>query len=282
MSRITIVTDSTAYLPPGFAGQHDIHVVPLQLIWGEETFRDGVDIQPEEFYTRLRTAEIIPTTSQPSAAAFEQVFEELHRAGSEILAVLISSGISGTVASAEQARAMLPGARVEIVDTLATATELGFLVMEAAQAVEAGADIAACKSLIMDRKERSGVIFAVDTLEFLHRGGRIGGGKRFLGTMLNIKPLLEMTGGRIEALEQVRTRRKAHDRLVELLVERAQGRRFRYVSAMHADAEEDAAALLEQAEQRLDIEESFLSVIGPVLGTHAGPGTLALAYMFED
>jgi len=176
----------------------------------------------------------------------------------------------------------LPDVRVEIVDTLATATELGIIIMEVTKAVESGADIETCAALAKSLKERSGVIFAVDTLEFLHRGGRIGGGKKFLGTMLNIKPLLEMIGGRVEALEQVRTRRKAHARLVELLEERAQGGKYRYVSAMQADAEKEAAALLKQAEEQLDIEKSFISVIGPVLGTHAGPGTLALAYLLEE
>lgn len=282
MSKVAIVIDSTAYLPPGFIEQHHIQVVPLQLIWGEETFMDGVDIQPKEFYARLRTAETIPTTSQPSAAAFKQIFEQLHADGAEILALLISSGISGTVASAEQAREMLPDVRIEVVDSRATATELGFIIMEVTKAAQAGMDLTGCAALAKRLKERSGVIFAVDTLKFLHRGGRIGGGKRFLGTMLNIKPLLEMTGGRIEALEQVRTRRKAQARLVELLEDRAQGRKYRYVSVMQADAEKEAAVLLELAEQTLDIEESFISVIGPVIGTHAGPGTLALAYLLEE
>jgi DegV family protein with EDD domain len=282
MSKVTIVTDSTAYLPPGFAEKHQIHVVPLQLIWGQETFRDGVDITPDVFYTRLAQADVIPTTSQPSAAEFKDVFETLHAEGADILALVISSGISGTFASAEQARRMLPDVRIEIVDSLATATELGLHVMEVAKAAADGADLAACKALAESLQARSGVVFAVDTLEFLHRGGRIGGGKRFLGTMLNIKPILEMRDGRIEALDSVRTRKKAHTHLLNILTERGQGRGYRYVSTMHANAHDDAQALLQRVTEHLDVQETFVSELSPVIGTHAGPGTMALAYMLAE
>ncbi len=282
MSKVAIVTDSTAYLPPEIIEQYNIHVVPLQLIWGEETFKDGVDIQPGEFYTRLQTAEIMPTTSQPSAAEFKSVFEELLAQGKDVLAIVISSGLSGTVASAVQAQKMLPEARIEIVDSLTGAMELGIHVLEAARAAAEGESLEVCKNRAEGARQKSGIVFAVDTLEFLHRGGRIGGAKRLLGTVLNIKPILEVIDGKVEALDSVRTRRKAHGRLLELIQERSQGRKLRYASAMHANAPEDAQKLLDQLAGRVDVGEAFVVELSPVIGTHVGPGTVVLAYMFEE
>jgi len=226
MSKVAIVTDSTAYLPVEVIEQYNIHVVPLQLIWGEETFKDGVDIQPGEFYTRLQTADVMPTTSQPSAAEFKTLFEKLAAEGKDILAILISSGLSGTVASAVQAQKMLPEVRIEIVDSQTGAMALGMHVLEAARAAAEGENLAACKALAEGAQAKSGVVFAVDTLEFLHRGGRIGGAKRLMGTVLNIKPILDVKDGKVNALDSVRTRRKAHQRLLELIQDRSQGRRL--------------------------------------------------------
>ena len=282
MSKVAIVTDSTAYLPVEVIEQYNIHVVPLQLIWGEETFKDGVDIQPGEFYTRLQTADVMPTTSQPSAAEFKTLFEKLAAEGKDILAILISSGLSGTVASAVQAQKMLPEVRIEIVDSQTGAMALGMHVLEAARAAAEGENLAACKALAEGAQAKSGVVFAVDTLEFLHRGGRIGGAKRLMGTVLNIKPILEVKDGKVEALDSVRTRRKAHGRLLELIQERSQGRRLRYASAMHANAQDDAQKLLNELVERLDVGETFTVELSPVIGTHVGPGTVVLAYMIEE
>jgi DegV family protein with EDD domain len=281
MSKVAIVADSTAYLPAEVIEKYNIHVVPLQLIWGEETFKDGVDIQPSEFYNRLQTAEVMPTTSQPSAAEFKQIFEKLIAEGKDVLAILISSGLSGTVASAVQAKKMLPEARLEIVDSLTAGMELGFHVLEAARAVEKGESLEKCKAQAEGAQSKSGIVFAVDTLEFLHRGGRIGGAKRLMGTMLNIKPILEVKDGKVEALDSVRTRRKAHDRLLELIQERSQGKKLRYASAMHANADDDAQKLLNQLEELVEVDESFVVELSPVIGTHVGPGAVVLAYMVD-
>ncbi|MBC8504795.1 MAG: DegV family protein [Anaerolineales bacterium] len=282
MSKVAIVTDSTAYLPPEIIEKFQIRVVPLQLIWGDETFRDGVDIQPSEFYDRLPTASVMPTTSQPSAAEFMTVFEELIAEGKEILAILISSGLSGTVASAVQAQKMLPDAKIEIVDSLTGAMGLGIHVLEAAHAAAEGQSLEACKAFAEAAQKKSSIIFAVDTLEFLHRGGRVGGAKRLVGTMLNIKPILEVQEGKVEALDSVRTRKKAHARLLELIQERSQGAGLRYASAMHANAPEDAQRLLDRLGERMDVGETFLVELSPVIGAHVGPGTVVMAYMFEE
>lgn len=282
MSKVAIVTDSTAYLPSEYVDKYNINIVPLQVVWGEETFRDGIDIQPTTFYNRLQISDTLPTTSQPSAADFKAVFEGLVADGFDVLAILISGELSGTVASAEQARRMLPDANIEIIDSKCTTAELCFHVIEAGRAAANGVDLEACRKHVFGTLQRSGVIFAVDTLEFLHKGGRIGGARRFLGTVLNIKPILDLKDGRIDAVEQVRTRRKAQNRLLELVQERTQGKPLSYLGVSHASAPAEAADLLNKAQDLMRIQETLLVDLSPVIGTHVGPGTLSIAYMVEE
>ena len=281
MSKIAIVTDSTAYIPKDLVAQYNISVIPLMLIWGEETYRDDIDIKPIEFYTRLQGAKIMPTTSQPTIAEFKSLFEQLHGEGYEILSILISDQLSGTVSSATQARKLVPDAVIEIVDSQTTAMELGFHVLAAARAAENGASLAECKAVAEGAQERTGVIFAVDTLEFLHRGGRIGGGARFLGTALKLKPLLEVADGRIAALERVRTKRKAHNRLLELIETRVAGKKNIRLATLNANAAADARSLLDQANGNMEVVETVFAEVSPVIGVHVGPGTVGLAYMYD-
>lgn len=280
MSKVAVVTDSTAYIPQELVDQYHITVAPQVLIWGEETFRDGVDISPTEFYTRLAKADIMPTTSQVAVADFKEIFEKLHGEGKDILAVLISDLLSKTVNSAELAKKMVPDAKIEVVNSATSAMELGFHALAAARAAEDGATLAECKSIVEAAKDRSGVILSVDTLEFLHRGGRIGGASRFLGTALQLKPLLEVREGRIEPLERVRTKKKAQQRLADLVVERVNGKDNIRISTLHANAAEDARALLTHLKGRVNAVEFVLSEVSPVIGAHVGPGTVGIAYMY--
>jgi DegV family protein with EDD domain len=279
MSRVAVVTDSTAYIPGDLVEQHQITVTPQVLIWGEETFRDGVDIQPNEFYTRLKKAKVMPTTSQATIGSFKNIFENLAEQNVEILAILVAEKLSGTIDSARQAQAMLPDARIEIVDSGSVAMALGFTTLTAARAAQNGASLAECKALAERAAKHTGVVFAVDTLEFLHRGGRIGGGTRFLGTALNIKPILELKNGHVEAIERVRTRKKSLQRLIELVEERVAGRQPVRLAMLHANAPEDARELMNEAAARLNPVETVFSQVSPVVGTHAGPGTVGLAFM---
>jgi DegV family protein with EDD domain len=278
MSKVAIVTDSTAYIPPDLIEQYHISVAPLVLIWGDETFEDGVDIQPDEFYTRLAGAKVMPSTSQATPKTFHKIYTDLLEQDYEILAVLISSALSGTVVSAVQVQAEMPDAPIEIVDSYNTAMALGFQVLQAARAAEEGANLAECKEVAERAIEHTGVIFAVDTLEFLHRGGRIGGASRYLGTALNIKPILEVQEGRIEALEKVRTRKKSLVRLTELIGERIDGREPVRLATLHANSPQDAQELLDMAKDQFNPVETVFSEVSPVIGTHVGPGTVGLAY----
>ena len=280
MAKIALVTDSTSYIPADLVQRYRITVTPQVLIWGPETFQDGVDIQPDEFYTRLKTATIMPSTSQATVATFVKIFQGLLDQGYQILAILVSEKLSGTINSATQAKAALPaGAPIEIVDSQSTAMALGFQVLSVARALEQGADLSDAVALAYQAPAHTGVVLTVDTLEFLHRGGRIGGGSRFLGTLLNFKPILELRDGRIEAVERVRTRDKSLSRLVDLVEAQIGGRTPVRLAALHANAEADARSVLEEASRRLTVAESLLSIVSPVVGTHAGPGTVGLAYM---
>jgi len=279
MSKVAIVTDSTAYIPNDLLERHHITVAPQILIWGNDTFRDGVDIAPEEFYRRLKTASIMPTTSQVNVASFVQIFRQLSDEGFQILSILLSSLLSKTVDSAIQARELVPGARIEIIDSKSTAMAMGFICLLAARAAEEGASLEECRSLAEKAIQHTGVVFAVDTLEFLHRGGRIGGGTRFLGSALNIKPILELRDGRVEAIERVRTRKRSLTRLVELIEERTKDQRPIRLAVLHANAAVEARELLDEATSRLGAIETVFSEVSPVVGTHAGPGTIGLAYL---
>ncbi|MBC8505117.1 MAG: DegV family protein [Anaerolineales bacterium] len=280
MSKVAIVTDSTAYLPPEIVEKYQITVIPQVLIWGEETLLDGIDIQPTEFYERLKTADVMPTTSQATVLTFKELFERLLGDGKEILCVLLSDKLSGTINSYTQAIEYFPDAKIDIVNTESVAMALGFCALEAARLAQTGTSLEECKAAAESAKERVGVVFAVDTLEFLHRGGRIGGASRFLGTALQLKPILTVLDGRVEAIERVRTKRKAHNRLLELIEERTAGSTSIKLATLHASAYDDAKALLDEAVERLgNVDESIFSELSPVVGTHAGPGTVGLAYM---
>ncbi len=281
MSKIAIVTDSTSYLPQPLIDQYHITVCPQILIWGQDTYQDGVDITPTEFYQRLKTAKIMPTSSQVSIPSFKNAFGILLDQGFEILAVLLSSKLSGTIDSAVQARDEYPQAPIEIVDSFTTGFELGLHVLATARAAESGASLVECKALAEQAQKRTHIYITVETLEFLHRGGRIGGAQRFLGTALNIKPILDIRDGRLDALERVRTRGKALTRLIELVEEAVDGRKPLRLACMHANAEAEARAVLTQAASRLNPIETILGDVSPVIGTHAGPGTIGLAYMVE-
>ncbi len=276
MSPIGILTDSTAYLPPDLIQQYDIRVVPLQLHWDGETYRDGVDITPQAFYERLAQSKTIPTTSQPSVQAFREAFEEMAQRYDGIVAPLISSGISGTVSSATTA-AQEVEIPVAVVDTRATSAAQGLAVLEAARVAAEGGSLEEVRQAAQRVVDRIHIFFVVDTLKYLHKGGRIGGASRYLGTALNIKPILYFDQeGKIDALERVRTKRRALKRLIELAQERV-GNRPVKAGVIHANAPDAVEILREQVQQALQVQEMIVTELSPVLGTHVGPGTLGLA-----
>jgi DegV family protein with EDD domain len=279
MSKVAIVTDSTAGIPVEFFDQYPLWEAPQVLIFGEEALEDRVDIQPSEFYDRLEKDPIHPTTSQVTPANFQKLFGQLLDDGYDILAVLVSPKLSGTVESANQVKTMYPEAAIEVFNSESIAMGLGFQVLMAARAAKEGASLAECKAVVEKAKPLTGVVFAVETLEFLHRGGRLGGGAKFLGTALNFKPILEIQEGAIESVERVRTRKKSLARLIRIVEERIGSRRPLHLATLHAKAEEDARWLLDVGCAHLNPQEKVYAEVSPAVGTHAGPGVVGLAYL---
>jgi len=281
MAKIALVTDSTAYIPQELLKKYNLTVTPQILIWGEETYQDGIDILSEEFFTRLKTAKTMATTSQVPPTVMKTSFENLIEKGFDVLGIFISSKLSGTMQSAIQAKEMMGKAseKVTVIDSNSTAMAMGFQVLTAARAIEGGANLEDVVALVEKAREHTGVYFAVDTLEFLHRGGRIGGAQRFLGTALNMKPILAVIDGRVEAIERIRTKGKALERVIELVAEKTKGQSPVRLATLHANAPEEARQLLDKASVFLNATESILAEVSPVIANHAGPGTVGLAYM---
>lgn len=276
MSSVALVTDSTAYLPSNLLEQYKISVIPLYVRFGEEVFRDNVDMTPDQFYRRLQTSSVMPATSQPSAGDFMQLYQDLIEQGaSTILSIHISSKLSGTISSAMLAREQVSSVPIHIVDSASTSMGLGFLVLEAARALEAGQTLEQVVPQLESLREAVRILFVVDTLEFLHKGGRIGGAQAFLGSMLSLKPLLAVRDGQVDAVERVRTKRRAVQRMLDIFVEEL-GSQVLRAAILQAAAVEEAEVLRKIVGERLNCQELLVAELSPAIGTHAGPGTVGL------
>jgi DegV family protein with EDD domain len=285
MSKVAVVTDSTAYLPESILTGLPIHILPLQVIWGEDTYRDGIDIKPSEFYQKLSESAKLPSTSQPSPKVFQDKYQELLDQGYDIISIHISGEISGTVQSAMQAKQLLGKDNIEVIDSRVTGMSLGFNALFLARAAKDGATLAECVRMTEEMPEKSGAVFAVSSLEFLNRGGRISNGAAFVGTALKLKPILWFQDGKIEAKEKIRTLSKAQDRLVQLMVEIMENHNHIAIGLVHADAEEKAHEVLNKTIEALGkerVSETVVTPVSPVIGTHTGPGTIGICYQIID
>ncbi|HNY84267.1 MAG TPA: DegV family protein, partial [Anaerolineaceae bacterium] len=225
MGKVNIITDSSAYLPKDIAKQYNVRVVPLTLHWGGASYYDGVDIEAEEFYERLSTSKSIPTTSQVTIGQFHDVFEPLVKAGEDVLCLAMSYDISATYNSAVQAAEMLGNPpNLVVIDTRLISMALSLMVIQVARAAEQGARLPELQELVKDLYPRIGVYFTVNTLEYLHRGGRINSAKRLLGSALNLKPIMEIRDGKIELVESVISSKKATLRMIDLIEKSIDGR----------------------------------------------------------
>lgn len=280
--KVAVVVDSTAFIPPDLVEKYDLHVIPLILNWEGKEYRDNIDIKPDEFYTRLKTAKEMPTTSQPSAGEFHDLFTKLAESYDSILAIVISNDLSGTLASAKAARDMMPDFPIELVDSRNTAMALGFMVLAAARAIENGADHKEAAALARSLVDKVHLIFVLDTLEFLHRGGRIGGAQRFIGSMLAIKPLLHVLDGKVESLASVRTKRKAIKHMLDVFEEEVKGKSNVHTVVLNTLARGEAEEFAEEVKRRINPVEFFITDLSPVIGTHVGPGAVGVIYYAED
>jgi DegV family protein with EDD domain len=280
--KIAIVIDSSAYVPEEVMTGLDIHVIPLCLIWDDEALLDGVDILPDEFYRRLKSSRTLPTTSQPSPGEFEALYRTLQQDYSAIVNVLASAKISGTVTSAQTAKTNFPSFPIEIIDSHMSSMGLGFSALAAARAAAAGKSLQEVVAVAKNMREKVKLLFVVDTLEYLQRGGRISIAKRFLGTALQIKPILHFNNATIEPLSSARTKKKALIQMLDLAQEQLDGQGMREAAIVNIDCREEAESLAEMVQERFNPPTMFHADVSPVVGTQVGPGGLGVAFYPED
>lgn len=278
MAKVIVLTDTTAYLPQHFMSELPIDILPLIVTWDGKSYRDGIDMSPEEFYTRLAKSNTLPTTSQVSVKSYQDKYKELLDKGYQVLVMPISSGISGSVFSAFQAKESFKNDPVEVIDTKLVSMALGFQVLTTARAAKEGASLEECKALALEAYNHIGVYFTVDTLKYLHAGGRIGGAQRLFGTALKIKPILAIRDGKIDAVKSVITSAKAIQAMVDLVEHDIAGKTPVRISVFHANAPEIAQQLQDKIVKQFNAVEGILSWVSPVVGSHVGPGTLSIAY----
>jgi DegV family protein with EDD domain len=273
---VRIVTDSTADLTAEQQQAAGITVVPLNVHFGDQVFRDHVDLSTDEFFRRLKASPQLPRTSQPSVGAFEEAFRKLREGGDEIVSVHLSSKVSGTYNSALMAAQSVGEGKIDVVDSLSTSMALGFMALEGAKLARAGRDRQTVSECLRGLVPKARVICVVDTLTYLERGGRIGKARALLGSLLNVKPILQLKDGEVVPLGRARGRPQALNRLVELL---ERDGKVSQLAIMHGAARADAEQLRERVASTYPGVDIQLTEIGAVLGTHTGPGVIGFTYL---
>ena len=274
MSGIAVVTDSTSDIPKGLAKQYGISVVPLSVIHEGVVYRDGIDITPEQFYPMLEKADSLPTSSQPSPSQFMDVFKPLIESGKQVLSFHLSRALSSTVDSARLAAQQLAPDRIHVVDTCSISYGIAVQAIEAARLAMEGRAVPAILERIDRLKNRSDVLFSLNALDYLHKGGRIGKVSSLVGNLLNIKPIVHVQDGVYVPIGKVRSMKQAVTGMVDFLANKFGADKVR-VGVGHGQAIDFAKMILEQAVSRLNVvEEPVLFDVGPVIGVHTGPGTV--------
>jgi DegV family protein with EDD domain len=274
---VKIVTDSVADLPPEVVKELGITVVPILVRWGEELYRDGIDLTAEQFYERLRRSRIPPVTSVPSPGIFAEVYDRLAEEADGILAIILSSRLSGTYNVALQSVGLMKKkCRVEVIDSKCGTMAEGFIAMKAAKAAQAGANLDEVIDIARKTIPRVDFLATFDTLEYLKRGGRIGKAEAFLGSILNVNPLITLRDGVVEPIGRTRSRAKAIDRLCEFAMS------YSHIEEMaieEATTPDEAERIAERLSAKFPKERIYRSKTGPVIGAHTGPGFLIVAVL---
>lgn len=270
--RLAVVVDSTADIPPSIRDEYAIAVVPLTILFGKQTYLDGVEMTSEQFYARLVESNVHPSTSQPSPGMFAELYERLAKDHDGIISVHLSGKLSGTVRSAQQASELVPQIPVRVIDTGSVSMGTGFIGIEAAKMARAGNDLDTIASRLEAMVPNIRLWAVLDTLEYLKRGGRIGRAGAFLGTLLNVKPLIEIRGEVLPS-ERVRTHKKAIARMVELAT--AQGP-YEHLAVLYSTTPELANDLADQLSGLHPRDQIIVSRLTGVIGVHGGPGVLGV------
>lgn len=281
---VKLVVDSTSYIPEDIKKQYDISTISLNFIFGDESVRE-VDIDNSTFYKEMDEKGEIPTSSQPSIDEMYNAFEKIVKEGNDVVAVVISSDMSGTYSSAHLVKNMIlekyENAKIEIVDSRTNCMQMGFVAIEAAKKAEEGATIEEVVERAEFVKNHSKFIFLPDTLTYLKKGGRIGGAAALFGSILQIKPILTVVDGKTTVFDKVRTKKKAVDRLLTQLIEVNKTNGIKEVVVHHINVQEEGQQLADRIEEALGLKARVCS-IGPVIGLHVGPGSIGIAYHTEN
>lgn len=281
MNKVKIVTDSTCYMPKAYLEKYDIRVVPLYVRFGDEVFREGIDMTHDEFYKKVRNSKVLPETSQPSPEDFERVYKELLDEGYDIISIHISAGLSGTVNSANAAKEALKSDKIHIFDSKFTSMGLGFQILEIAKMLyEDEVPLENVLNIIPTLYKHMNIYFLVKDLFWLARLGRIGKAKAVLGTVVKIKPILFFDEGVVNVLEQPRTLERGKERMIELVKEKTSKLGLKYITVAYGDNLEEAESYRDFLEKEFGTSVS-LTQLGPVIGTHTGPDVLSIHFYTE-
>ena len=279
MKRIAIVTDSTADIPREQAAAWGVTVVPLVVNFGMQQYLDGIEIQSDQFYKMLAGANPLPTTSQPSPAEFQQIYEQLLTDHDSIISIHLSAGLSGTLGSAAAAKDLVDG-EIHLVDSQSISVGIGVLVAEAVDLVKQGFSASAIAEQLQAVRGKIEVLFTLDTLEYLHKGGRIGRVQAIMGSLLNIKPIIRVVDGIYVPAGKARRQEQALKMMVELFTTLAEGKQVKRITVAHGAAEEAAQQLAKLLEQAFNTKLALFTQVGPVIGVHTGPGTIGACLQF--
>lgn len=281
MKRVAVVTDSSASLPATLVRELGVQVVPIVLALNGHVLRDGVDITPSELYRLLRHNGHMPTTSAPSIGDFLRVYASAAETASAILSVHMSPTLSATLDAAAAASQLVDDVQIQVLDCQTAAMGQGFVVLEAARAAAEGANLETVVARAQTVASRVHLLACIDTLEYLHRGGRIGGAATLVGTVLQIKPILCLADGHVDVFAKPRTKSKAIRVMLEQLAQQASGR-WLHVAVLHAAVPGEAEALRKRIAEEFHCSELYVTEMTPVMGTHTGPGLLGVAFFADE
>jgi DegV family protein with EDD domain len=276
-----IVADTTCGLPRSLLAQRGIPLIPQVVIFGEETFHDDKDLDTAAFLQKLKAAKELPKTAAPEPPLYYSVFKEAGKRGESVVVLAPTGKASGTVRSAEAAALEFPGLDVRVVDTQTISCNLGSLVLLADDMAKAGASADEITAKINEMIPRGRIYFLVDTLEYLAKGGRIGGAKRLLAELLEIKPILQVRDGQVEAFEQQRTKKRALARLVEVVAEECAGGESAHLCVIQVEAEEEAEALAAELKSKVDVPNIPIYELPPAIVVHAGPRAMGVGFFVQ-
>lgn len=280
-TKVAIVTDSTVNLPVDIIREHNIYVIPQILNWEGKSYLDQIDISTEDFYERLPKSNDLPKTSQPAPGQFTEHFEKVAEGAESIVAIFVSQELSGTIQSAHLGAEAMGDFPIEIVDSRTVSLGLGLLVVAAARYAAEGHDYQDVAAYVRNLVPRMRVMFVVDTLEYLHKGGRIGGAKRLVGSVLSIKPVLHLEDGKIEPLASIRTKSKAIQHMLDVVIGEMKDKKNIHAGVIHAHAPEEAAYIVDQIQAAVNPKELLINELTPVIGANVGPGVVGMGYYTE-